>query len=216
MRRVLRPLCGAIRSLTLLCLFWACLAPALHAAASGVPASASEQAANEQGGAARQIAQPAGQPPAPAAPAASGAPTATPTETPVRVSQYSFGSYIKALSILCLAVAALWFALWLFRRYGKRFSPMLSGVDRNVLRVEAQLPLGPRRGLVVVRFEDERLLLGVTEQHISYLASHPAANGGTPPDGTAKPFAAFLDSFSRNRKTEPGAPAPKADGGADV
>ncbi len=213
MRRVSRPLCRAICSLTLLCLFWACLAPALHAAAPSAPPSASEQAAVDHGGAPRQIAQPAGQS---SAPAVSAAPAATPTETPIRVSQYSLGGYIKALGILCLAVAGLWFALWLFRRCSKRFSPMLSGLDRNILRVETQLPLGPRRGLMVVRFEGERLLLGITEQHISHLASHPVTGGTSSPDSATKPFDTFLDSFSRNRKAEPGAPDPKADGGADV
>ena len=195
MLRLARP----FRRLTVLCLFWMCLAPALYAAAP-------EEVAGQ---AIEQAAQPDGQQSA----------SAAPVETPIRVPQYSFGSYIKALGILCLAVVGLWFALWLLRRYNRSFRPMLAGLDRNALRVEAQLPFGPRRGLMVVRFEDERLLLGITEQHISPLASHPAAGGvsdGAGAGGAANPFSAFLDSFSRNRQSGAETPTPRPDGGSDA
>ncbi len=140
---------------------------------------------------------------APATPDASAAPVAVP--------QYSMGGYVRALAVLCLAVAALWFALWLFRRYGKRFNPLLAGADRNLLRVESQLSLGQRRGLVVVRFEDERLLLGVTEQHIvpltSHEASHEAGHSARPPD-TPRARTSFASLLHPD--------APRSDGGADA
>jgi Flagellar biogenesis protein len=41
----------------------------------------------------------------------------------------------------------------------------------------AQLPLGPRKGLMVVRFLNKRLLLGVTEQQISLLTEEEASDG---------------------------------------
>ena len=43
--------------------------------------------------------------------------------------------------------------------------------------MEAQLPLGPRKGLMVVRFLNKRLLLGVTEQQISLLTEEEASDG---------------------------------------
>lgn len=85
-------------------------------------------------------------------------------------SAFSWGGYFQAIGVLLLLLVVLWGAVWLVRKYGKfNFLPQPGALPRDALRMEAQLPLGPRRGLVVVRFLNKRLLLGVTDQHITLL-----------------------------------------------
>ena len=56
------------------------------------------------------------------------------------------------------------------RRYGRfNFIPRPGTLPRDALMMEAQMPLGPRKGLMVVRFMNRRLLLAVTEQQICLL-----------------------------------------------
>lgn len=83
---------------------------------------------------------------------------------------FSWGSYVQALAILCLLLGVLWVGVWLLRRYGRfNFIPRPGNLPRDALMMEAQMPLGPRKGLMVVRFMNRRLLLGVTEQQIILL-----------------------------------------------
>ncbi|WP_308620912.1 flagellar biosynthetic protein FliO [uncultured Desulfovibrio sp.] len=83
---------------------------------------------------------------------------------------FSWSGYVQAVGILCLLLAALWLVLWLVRRYGRfNFLPRPGALPRGALVMEAQMPLGPRKGLMVVRFLNTRLLLGVTEQQICLL-----------------------------------------------
>ncbi len=90
-------------------------------------------------------------------------------------SSFSWGSYIQAIGILFLLVAILWLAVWLARRFGKfNFLPRPGSLPRDALVMEAQLPLGPRKGLMVVRFLNKRLLLGVTDQQITLLTEEQA------------------------------------------
>ena len=90
-------------------------------------------------------------------------------------SSFSWGSYIQAVGILFLLVAVLWLAVWLARRFGKfNFMPRPGSLPRDALVMEAQLPLGPRKGLMVVRFLNKRLLLGVTDQQITLLTEEQA------------------------------------------
>lgn len=90
---------------------------------------------------------------------------------------FSWGGYLQALAILCFLLAALWFGVWLLRRYGKfNFLPRPGSLPKDALVMEAQMPLGPRKGLMVVRFLNRRLLLGVTEHQISLLTEDNAQN----------------------------------------
>lgn len=88
--------------------------------------------------------------------------------------EFSWSGYFEAIGIMLLLLAALWGVLWLIRKYAKfRFIPAPGSFPRNGLRIESQLPLGPRKGLFVVRFLNERLLLGVTDQSITLLQATP-------------------------------------------
>ncbi len=108
----------------------------------------------------------------------------SPTGTPSSLASsglgqpaFNWSGYIQAIGILCILLAALWLLVWLVRRYGKfNFLPRPGGLPRDALIMEAQLPLGPRKGLMVVRFLNKRLLLGVTEHQITLLSEEKAAN----------------------------------------
>lgn len=96
--------------------------------------------------------------------------TMTSKPADVYVPTYSMSNYFQGLGLLFLILALLWFAVRLLKRYGRfGFMPRSSDLPKDALRLEAQLPIGPRKGLMVVRFLQKRLLLGVTEQQISVL-----------------------------------------------
>ncbi len=85
-------------------------------------------------------------------------------------STFSWSGYFTAIGTLFVLLALLWGLVWLLRRSGRfNFIPRPNGFPRDGLRIEAQLPLGPKKGLTVVRFLDKRLLLGITEQQITLL-----------------------------------------------
>lgn len=99
-----------------------------------------------------------------------GANIATPQAQTAGHSAFSWSGYFQAIGILCLLLAVLWFAVWCIRKYGKfNFLPRPGALPRDSLVMEAQMPLGPRKGLMVVRFLNRRLLLGVTEHQISLI-----------------------------------------------
>ncbi len=106
-----------------------------------------------------------------------GANIATPPDS-LGQPVFSWGGYFQALGILCLLLAALWFGVWLLRRYGKfNFIPRPGSLPKNALVMEAQMSLGPRKGLMVVRFLNRRLLLGVTDHQITYITEESAQDG---------------------------------------
>ena len=77
---------------------------------------------------------------------------------------------MQGIGLMFLLLAALWFLMRLLRRYGRfNFIPRQGSLPRDAFFMEAQMPLGPRKSLMVVRFLKRRLLLGVTEQKISVL-----------------------------------------------
>lgn len=87
---------------------------------------------------------------------------------------FSWSGYLEAVGLLFLLLAVLWLVLWCMRRFGKfSFLPRPGALPRDALVMEAQMPLGPRKGLMVVRFLNRRLLLGVTEHQVSLLTESP-------------------------------------------
>ena len=84
-------------------------------------------------------------------------------------SLFSWGSYFQALAVLFLLVALLWAAVWYLKNKGAL--RLLSA--QGDLAVENRLPLGPKKSLVVVRFLNKRMLLGVTDHQITMLTELP-------------------------------------------
>lgn len=123
---------------------------------------------------------------------------------PVGHGAFSWGGYFQALGILCILLGALWFGVWAIRRYGKfNFLPRPGYLPKEALVMEAQMPLGPRKGLMVVRFMGRRLLLGVTEQQISLLTEDKAQD-----ERHEKDFQGYMeDARSAHSDSRPGAAA---------
>lgn len=102
--------------------------------------------------------------------AASVGPNIASSASQLGQSTFSWSGYIQALGIMCLLLGALWFGVWALRKYGRfNFLPRPGSLPKDSLVMEAQMPLGPKKGLMVVRFMNRRLLLGVTEHNISLI-----------------------------------------------
>jgi len=91
------------------------------------------------------------------------------TQNAMPPSSDMWGGYFQALGAVFLLLAALALGFYLLKRYGPKAG--LRSLDRGSLKMEAQLPLGPKRSVAVVRFLNKRLVLGVTETQINLLTS---------------------------------------------
>ncbi len=102
--------------------------------------------------------------------AVNGAATAANSVPMPMESAFTWSGYIQAIGTLLILLAVLYGVVWLVRKYGRfNFLPKPGAFPRDGLRLESQLPLGPRKGLMVVRFLNKRLLLGVTDHQITLL-----------------------------------------------
>jgi flagellar protein FliO/FliZ len=112
----------------------------------------------------------------------------------------SWHGYLQAIGTMFLVVGVLWGGLWLMRRSG-RFAAMArpGGFSRDGLFLERQLPLGQRKHLLVVRFLNRHLLLGVTEQRITLLAETECADAS---------FQQYLESGAQSVPPKPSAGDP--------
>jgi flagellar biosynthetic protein FliO len=93
----------------------------------------------------------------------------------LEVPTFSWGGYFKGIGALFLILAALWGVLWFLRRRGSL--PGMGGLPRDAFSVEAQVALSPKKKLVLVRFLNSRLLLGVTDQQITLIKEVEAQDG---------------------------------------
>ncbi len=80
-----------------------------------------------------------------------------------------WGNYIQMLGSVFLLLAVLFLAVYLLKRYGPRAG--LRVFHRGDLKMESQLPLGPKKSVVVVRFLNKRLVVGVTDSQINLLTT---------------------------------------------
>ena len=127
----------------------------------------------------------------PASPAVQIAPSAATTIIPD--ISLAWGGYFQALAILCFALAALWLILWLMKR--ARHAGIAAP---HTMRIESRLALGPKNWLYVVRCQDKRLILGVSEKNVSLISeSKLTEEEMTPPAGKSlfpiKGITGFLD-----------------------
>lgn len=74
---------------------------------------------------------------------------------------------------LLLILAVILVGFWILRRFGPKIGIGPAGRG-GMLRMMAQLALGPRKSVVVVRFLNKDLVLGVTEQNITLLTEVPS------------------------------------------
>ena len=75
---------------------------------------------------------------------------------------------IQMAVALVVILAAIFAAYWVLRRFGPRLGIGPAGRG-NMLRLMAHLAVGPRKSLMVVRFMDKDLVIGVTDHTITLL-----------------------------------------------
>ncbi|GHV50392.1 flagellar protein [Deltaproteobacteria bacterium] len=110
---------------------------------------------------------------------------------------FSWGGYFEALAILFLVVAVLWFALWYLKRKGG-FNLLTKQGDLSIVN---RLSLGPKKSLVVVRFLNKQVMLGVTDQRITMIMELPGDENNAQQDESDPPaFQARLEKAIRRNK----------------
>jgi flagellar protein FliO/FliZ len=80
---------------------------------------------------------------------------------------------VKMAGAMLLLLALLLLGLALLKRYGLA-AKLQGGGSGAALRIEERMMLGPRKQLVVVRFLNRRLLLGITDTGINLIAEDQA------------------------------------------
>ena len=86
---------------------------------------------------------------------------------PKEETSFSWSGYFMAIGGLLLVLAMLWVLVWVLRKRGA--FPGATLMSRNAFKLEATLPLGPKRAVMLVRFLNSRYLLGVTDQQITLI-----------------------------------------------
>ncbi|WP_051261274.1 flagellar biosynthetic protein FliO [Desulfovibrio inopinatus] len=100
-------------------------------------------------------------------------------------------STLMEMTIALLAILLVIFLAWqLLKIIGPKMGLQIAN-KTGLLSFQGHLPLGPKRSIVVVRYQDKHLVLGVTEHSINLLtqtdarhdednaaSSTPAASGG--------------------------------------
>lgn len=81
---------------------------------------------------------------------------------------------LKVTGVLCLMLAFIFGGFWVIKRYGHRAG--LGVLSKSQLKMEGQLALGPKKYVVVVRFLNKRMVLGVTDSNINLLTEMDAGN----------------------------------------
>ncbi|MFZ5426268.1 MAG: flagellar biosynthetic protein FliO [Thermodesulfobacteriota bacterium] len=107
------------------------------------------------------------------------------------------GAAIQMAVALLLILAVILLAFWMLRRFGPKFGLGPSSKPLG-LRVEGHLTLGPRKNIMVVRFLNRLLVLGVTDQSINLLTEVDASD-------ETKDFKTALEDAAR-RSDDPGGP----------
>jgi flagellar protein FliO/FliZ len=78
------------------------------------------------------------------------------------------GAWMTMVGSLLLILAFLFAGFYILRRFGHKAG--LGMMTRGDMVMESQMGLGPRRSIVVVRHQNKRMVLGVTEHNINLLS----------------------------------------------
>jgi flagellar biosynthetic protein FliO len=83
----------------------------------------------------------------------------------------SLGKLVSAFAVLLVAAGA---AIWFVRRFGAgRLAGLAGATGEPSMKLLSRLPLGGRRGLVLVRVADRMLVLGISEAGIQKVLDRP-------------------------------------------
>ena len=99
-----------------------------------------------------------------------------------------------SLLMLLLVLAAIPLALWVLKRL-QEVQPR--GAGPRPLAIAAQLPLGARERVVLLRVQDRLLVLGVTAQQVTLLGEGDPSS--LPAAPAAPDFGSLLRGFSKGK-----------------
>lgn len=102
-----------------------------------------------------------------------------------------WGSYAQSIGILLLLLGALYGLLWFVKKVGMNKGFRGKKGDQLTLQVEERFHLAPKKQLVVVRFLNKRLLLGVTDHQINLLSETETEDDSSDSSDT-KEFKKFM------------------------
>ena len=94
---------------------------------------------------------------------------------------------LQVVGGLILLLGVLYVGFYLLRKYGHKAG--LGSAAKGRLRIEGGLSLGPKRSLVLVRFLNKQLLLGVTDHSITLITEAEADH-----DDRHQTFSGALDT----------------------
>jgi len=119
---------------------------------------------------------------------------------PESSAAFSWSNYFLVIGAMFLLLGLLWFVVWTLKK--RNALPGGTVISRNAFKIEASLPMGTRRALVVVRFLNSRYLLGVTDQQINLIKELEELENALPEATPANPasvktFAAMLKKASQ-------------------
>lgn len=114
---------------------------------------------------------------------------------------FSWGSYASSIGIILFMLFMLYAVLWLLRKYGKGRFITTSEFRREDLHVEAQLPLGPKKHLYVVKYMNRRLLLGAADSSLTLLSEDyiitPTSDNTSSTEAKAEDIAEFANTLKQ-------------------
>ena len=102
-------------------------------------------------------------------------------------------SVVRLLGAFALVLSIALGGVWLLRN-GSRFA-VRSGIDRTLKVLEVRM-LGGRQSLVVVGYEDQRMLLATSPTGVSFLCRLPAAEPGGSAVGEPNLAPTFMDALN--------------------
>lgn len=102
-----------------------------------------------------------------------------------------WGSYAQAIGILLLLLGVLYGMLWFVKKIGMNKGFKGKKGSKPTLDVEERFHIAPKKQLVVVRFLNKRLLLGVTDHQINLL-SETEAEDETSDSSDSKEFTKIM------------------------
>lgn len=104
--------------------------------------------------------------------------------SPAAPEVVGWGSYIQAIGILLLLLAVLYGMLWFVKKIGMNKGFRGKKGSQVTLDVEERFHIAPKKQLVVVRFLNKRLLLGVTDHQINLLSETEAEDDSSDSSST--------------------------------
>jgi flagellar protein FliO/FliZ len=87
------------------------------------------------------------------------------------------GDFLQMMAWLCVILALVFVVLHLLKRYGPKAGLRVGG--GSDLKIVGQIGLGPKKSLVVVRFLNKVLVIGVTDTQINLVTEMTADESPT-------------------------------------